>query len=126
MYIPPLYTININVHTTLIHHQFTCIYHPYTQSIYMYICHPYTQLIYMYIPPLYTINIDVHTTRIYNQYTCIYGIHIHNQNTCIYHPYTESIYRIDRNFCSVHEEITHSGCTHRVTGVVGYACVQPD
>ena len=87
----------------------------------MYICHPYTQLIYMYIPPLYTINIDVHTTHIYNQYTCIYGIHIHNQYTCIYHPYTESIYRIDRNFCSVHEEITHSGCTHRVTGVAGYA-----
>ena len=31
--------------------------------------------------------------------------------------------RIDRNFCSVHEEIiSQSGCTHRIT----QACVQPD
>ena len=91
MYIPPH-----------IHNQYTCIYHPYTQSIYM------------YIPPVCTINIHVYTTLIHNQYTCIYhpctqsiymyiapiytmNIHvyttlIHNQYTCIYHPCTQSIY----------------------------------
>ena len=71
----------------------------------------------MYIPPLYTINLHVYTTHIHN--IQVYIIHIHNQYTCIYLPYTQSIYRIDRNFFSVHEEITHSGCTHRVTGVAG-------
>jgi hypothetical protein len=102
----PMDTINIHVYTTQINNQHTCIYHPYPQSIYMcisphrrnqYTCiyHPYKQSIYMYIPPIYTINIHVYTT------------HIHNQYTCIYHPYTQSIYLIiDRNLCSVHEEIT--------------------
>ena len=58
MYIPPIYTINIHVYTTLIHNQYRCTYYSYIQSIYMYIWHPYTQSIYMYIPPLYRFNIQ--------------------------------------------------------------------
>ena len=85
-----------------IQHQHTCI------------CHPYTPLLYMYIAPIYTINIYVHSTNIHNQYTCIYhpyiqsiymhissiytiniyahSTHIHNKYTCIQHPYIPSIY----------------------------------
>jgi hypothetical protein len=45
--------------STHIHNRQTCIQHPYTQSIYM------------YIAPIYTINIHVYNTHIHNQYYTI-------------------------------------------------------
>ena len=99
MYIPPIYTINIQnippintiniLYIPLIHTQSTCIYHPYAQSKYMYIPPIYTINI-LYIPSVYTINIHVYTTHIHNQHT-VYTIRMHNQYTCIYHPYTQSL-----------------------------------
>ena len=105
-----------------IHNQYTCIYHPCTQSIYIYIpliyiinIHVYTTLIHhqytsqktvTYVGvnqgsrfrqtcmyhPIDTINIHVYTTHIHNQYKMYIPPHIHNQYTCICHPYTPSIY----------------------------------
>ena len=59
MHIAPIYTVNIDVHSTHIHNQYTCILHTYMQAI----C--------MYIAQLYTINIHVNITHIHNQYTCM-------------------------------------------------------
>ena len=106
----------------------TCIYHPYTQSIYTYIppintinilyiplihtqstCiyHPYAQSIYMYIPPYIHNQYTVYTTHIHNQYT-VYTTHIHNQYTCTYHPYTQSINYIPPIYTiNIHVHTTH-------------------
>ena len=41
-------------------------------------------------------------------------------------PQYSDYLRIDRNLCSVHEEIAQSGCTHHVTRAFTQGCVQPD
>jgi hypothetical protein len=95
MYIDCVYGWYIHVY----HNQYTCIYHPYTQSIYMYIhvyttlmhhqytsiYQPYTQSIYRVV---YTCILIVYMGGIYRYIDCVYGLYIHVYYLCIRVVYT--------------------------------------